>query len=212
VLDRDRRRFQLHALLREQARTSCGAGELENLQQSHAAALEQLLKDWETRWQDCCEWLPEVLPAVNFLGERKESARQTRVTYNGFAVANRIGELDEAHRILKQEESFYAGRTDREALGVLNLNYGNQAVILQAWGRLEEALALHKQQEAICLELGNKCGLGYCYWQWARLARKQGDKQAERQRMDQAFALFTELKMPRERDAVRAELDKTDGA
>jgi len=28
-------------------------------------------------------------------------------------------------------------------------------------------------------------------------------------RLDQALALFTELKMPRERDAVQAEMDKT---
>ena len=39
---------------------------------------------------------------------------------------------------------------------------GNQALILQAWGRLEKALALLKKQEAICLELGNKSGLAYC--------------------------------------------------
>jgi hypothetical protein len=36
-------------------------------------------------------------------------------------------------------------------------------VILQAWGRLEEALALHKKQEALCLELGNKDGLQASY-------------------------------------------------
>ena len=36
-------------------------------------------------------------------------------------------------------------------------------MILKAWGRLEEALALHKKQEAICLELGNKDGLSKSY-------------------------------------------------
>ena len=41
----------------------------------------------------------------------------------------------------------------------LQASYGNQALILKAWGRLEEALALHKKEEAICLELGNKDGL-----------------------------------------------------
>jgi hypothetical protein len=44
------------------------------------------------------------------------------------------------------------------------------------------------------------------------LARQQGDKQAERQNFEQALAIFAELKMPRERDAVQAELDKTDAA
>ena len=212
VLDRERRRFQLHALLREQVRAGCGAAELANLQQSHASALEQLFEDWETRWRDCRECLPEIIPAAKFLWQRKESTRQTQLTYNGFAVAWRIGELEEAFRILKQKESFHAGRSDGEALDVLQGSYGDQALILKAWGRLEEALALHKQQEAICLELGNKGRLGYCYYQWGLLAQRQGDKQAARQKFEQALALFTELKMPRERDAVQSELDKTDAA
>ena len=159
VLDRDRRRFQMHALLGEQARTRCEAAELENLQQSHAAALETLFEDWETRWRECRECLIEIVPAVGLLWERKESARQTRLTYNGFAVARRIGELDEALRMLKQEEAFHAGHSDHEALDVLQWSYCNQGLILRAWGRLEEALSLHQKQEAICLELGNKDGL-----------------------------------------------------
>ena len=410
VLDRDRRRFQLHALLREQVRTTCGAAELDSLQQSHAASLETLFKDWETRWRDCRECLPEIVPAVSFLWERKERVRQSRLTLNGFAVARRIGELDEALRISKQEESLYVSNTGPEAPAVLQRSYGNQALILRTWGRLEEALtlhnkeeaiclelgikdslqisygnqanilflrgrleeamalykekeviclelgnkeglqasygnqavilqdwgrleealallkkaeaiclefgnkdglqrsygnqavilkdwgrlgealalhkkeeaiclelgnkdglqasygnqalilkdwgrleealallkraeaiclelgkkdglqasygnqalilqdcleealALHKKQEAICLELGNKSGLGLCYWQWASLAARQGNKQAERQKLEQALDLFSELRMPRERDAVRAELDKTDAA
>jgi tetratricopeptide (TPR) repeat protein len=237
VVDRDRRRFQLHALLREQARASCGPTEFENLQQSHAAALERLFEDWETRWRDCFECLPEIIPAGNFLWERKESARQTRLTYNGFSLAQRIGELDEALHILKQEESFHAGHTDRDAFDVLQRSYGNQAMILKAWGRLEEALALHKKeeaiclelgnkdglqacygnqavilkdwgrleealalhkkQEAICLELGNKGGLGHCYWQWAWLARRQGDDQAERQKLDVVFPSLVESRISR---------------
>jgi hypothetical protein len=36
-----------------------------------------------------------------------------------------------------------------------NLVYAKQALILQAWGRLEEAFELLKKQEALCLELAN---------------------------------------------------------
>ena len=45
----------------------------------------------------------------------------------------------------------------------LQRSYGNQALILKDWGRLEEALALHKKEEAICLELGNKDRLQVSY-------------------------------------------------
>jgi hypothetical protein len=45
----------------------------------------------------------------------------------------------------------------------LQISYGNQALILQDWGRLEEAMALHKKRETLCLELGNKDGLQRSY-------------------------------------------------
>ena len=85
----------------------------------------------------------------------------------------------------------------------LQISYCNQAEFLRAWGRLEEALALHKKQEAICLELGSKVGLAYCYWQWGLLERARGNPQDEHAKLSAALALFRELGMPRERDAVR---------
>jgi hypothetical protein len=90
----------------------------------------------------------------------------------------------------------------------LRASYGNQALILKAWGRLEEAFALHKKKEALCLELGNRSSLGYCYWNWGLLAREQRDRKTERQKLATALDIFTELNMPREREAVRAELEK----
>jgi hypothetical protein len=81
-------------------------------------------------------------------------------------------------------------------------------LILQAWGRLEEALALHKKEEALCLELGNKAGLAYCYWNWGLLAREQRDRKTELEKLTAARDIFTELNMPREREVVRAELEK----
>ena len=61
----------------------------------------------------------------------------------------------------------------------LSRSYGSQAIILQAWGRLDEALALHQKQEAICLALGNKSGLAYCYANGGLLARQKADHQTE---------------------------------
>jgi hypothetical protein len=90
----------------------------------------------------------------------------------------------------------------------LQRSYGNQAVILKAWGRLEEAMTLLKKQEALCLELGNKGSLAYCYWNLGLLAREQRDRKAEREKLAAALEIFTELNMPRERDAVRAEMEK----
>jgi hypothetical protein len=85
-------------------------------------------------------------------------------------------------------------------------------VILKAWGRLEEAMALHKKQEALCVELGNRSGLAYCYWNWGLLAREQRDRKTECEKLTAALNIFAELNMPRERDAVRAELERTAAA
>ena len=56
----------------------------------------------------------------------------------------------------------------------MQISYGNQALILADWGRLEEALELHKKQEAICLELGNKDGLGASYGNQALILKAWG--------------------------------------
>ena len=73
-------------------------------------------------------------------------------------------------------------------------------------------MALHKKVEALCLELGNRRGLAYCYWAWGLLAREQRDRKTEREKLAAALDIFTELNMARERDEVRAELEKTTAA
>jgi tetratricopeptide (TPR) repeat protein len=150
--------------------------------------------------------MPEVIPAVQHLWEKSESSRAASLTYRGFATGKRIGELEIALRIVQQEEALCRELGNK---GGLQVSYGNQALILQAWGRLEEALALHKKEEALCLELGSRRDLAYCYGQWGLLAREQGDRKTELEKLAAALVIFTDLKMPRERDAVRAELEKT---
>ena len=70
-------------------------------------------------------------------------------------------------------------------------------------------MVLHKKEETICLELGDRSGLAHCYWYWGLLAREQRDRKTEREKLAASLDLFSELDMARERDAVRAELEKT---
>jgi hypothetical protein len=202
MLDRDRQRFQLHALLREELRNLTPFGEL---QAAHAAVLEKLFGDWERRWSECRECLPEVIPAAQHLWGNSESGRAAWLTYLGFRTGCRIGELEIARRIVQQEEALCLELGNKDGLSI---SYGNQAVILHAWARLEEAFELLKKAEVLCLELGIRRDLGYCYWNWRLLAREQRDRKTEREKLATALDIFTELNMPRERDAVRAELEK----
>ncbi len=115
------------------------------------------------------------------------------------------GRLEEALELLKKQEAICLELSNKNSLSP---SYGNQALILIKLERYGEALTLLEESEAICLDLGNKSSLGYCYWQWAWLAGAQGDRQTEEQKLQQALAIFTEHKLPRQRDAVQAELDK----
>jgi len=118
------------------------------------------------------------------------------------------GRLEQAMALYKKNEAICLELGNNDSL---QQSYGNQAGILKAWGRLEEALALLKNQEAICLGIGNKSNLGYCYFNWGVLARNMKDNATSKAKLEAALAIFTELKMPRERDAVQAELNKGQG-
>jgi tetratricopeptide (TPR) repeat protein len=119
------------------------------------------------------------------------------------------GRLEEALALLKRQEEITLMLGNKDSL---QRSYGNQAQILQDWRRLEEALALLKKKEEICLELGNKASLAICYWGWGLVERDMGNREAEREKLSAALALFRELGMPREGDAVEAELAKTRAA
>jgi tetratricopeptide (TPR) repeat protein len=180
VLDRDRRRFQLHALLREQLRESAP---LHELQDRHAAALEALFKDWETRWRECRECLEEVIPALEYLWQTGASWRMDQLSAWSSNVSWRIGELEAGLRIELKRQSFRVSSEESEAKDSLMRSYGNQALILRDWGRLDEAMALHKSEEALCVELGDDEGLQYSYGNQALVLKAQG-------RLNEAMALL----------------------
>jgi tetratricopeptide (TPR) repeat protein len=218
VLDRDRSRFQLHALLRAGALARLDTGAVAQLLLRQASVLESLFREWQTRWPDCREPLPEIVPPTKFLWQQGQRQRTASLASDASQLSHRIGELDAAFRtlrhlepvltealaLLKKQEATCLELGNKDGLQV---SYGNQALILQAWGRREEALTLLKKKEAICLELGNKSGLAHCYWKLGLLAKAQADPKVAREKLEEALAIFTELKMPRERDAVRHALD-----
>ena len=162
VVDRDRCRFQLHALLREQVRVSAPLGDLE---ERHAAALEGtgIFKEWETRWRNCRECLEEVTAAMEHLWQAGDKWRMERLCDWSSNLAWRIGQFEAGLRIEIRREHFWNRLDDAEAKQGLEKSYGNQALILRDSGRLDDAMAMHKREEALCLELGDDEGLQYSY-------------------------------------------------
>jgi tetratricopeptide (TPR) repeat protein len=208
VVDQNRQQFKLHALLREQIRKSLS---LTKMNQEKIMVLKNMFADWESRWNECKECLSEIVPALDVLSEEGQWEVLAWLAYQGFATGRRVGELVMALGILKKEEQVWESIGGHEGKAALQRTYGNQALILKAWGQLEEALALHKKQEALCLELGNKKSLGFCYWAWGLVLRERGNMGEASEKLQAALAIFTELKMPKEREAVMKELERLQG-
>jgi hypothetical protein len=150
-LDRESKRYRLHALVRGAANPS------DPLRLRHAEAVAKLFDSWETNWRERQHDLGDLREALDWAlaggsDERRWSLRGD-LGYNGYSLTSRVGRLSEAYefseRLVRNAEA--RGKQDSSQVW-----YGNQALILKAWGRLDEALTLLKKQEAICENLGNR--------------------------------------------------------
>lgn len=123
------------------------------------------------------------------------------LAYNGFELARRAGRLTEPLEVCQRMRQVSEGRPGPMGFRGLARQPGANPEGMGAAGR-----GAPQTEEVICLELGNKDRLAYCFWQWGLLERARGNCQGEHTRLSAAQALFTELTMPREGDAVPAEL------
>ncbi len=182
IVDQTRQLFRLHALLRVQVRKSLAIVELSR---KKVTILEDKFSNWETQWNECKECFLEIIAALEFFREGDKKNSMARLAHQGFACAYRVGEWVLAFQILKTEELMWEAIGGEEAKHHLQRSYGNQAMIIQAWGQLEEAMALYKKQEALCEELGNKDSLQRSYGGQAVILKAWGQ-------LDTAMALHKE--------------------
>ncbi len=188
-------RYRLHALIR------LAADPPVELRQAHAeevaAALEGLQRD--------------PIRAGTYLDEAREVLASDRVSsYTAYCVATwaglsakALGRLAEAFEFHQRVLDISAtdARRDWEQIGL-----GNQAGILTAWGRLDEAMALLKKQEAICEELGDRAGLARSLTNQALIHAAQRDLDEACRLKREALHIFRELKMPREAEIAQRHL------
>jgi tetratricopeptide (TPR) repeat protein len=170
----ERRKLRLHAdllrLIREEEQTETV--------DSLIGYLEELLV--KRKYQSSLD--RSMHPQLFSLVERyKESSPILTKLYSKFWLhLYKTGELKQAFDL---GEFFIIHSQNSENKGNLQISYGNQALILKAWGRLDEAMVLHKKEELICLELGNKDGLQKSYCNQAMILRAWG-------RLEEAMALL----------------------
>lgn len=173
-LSRDRQHFQLHALLREQVRRGLA---LDELQGRHAIALEQLFGEWQVRWKECQEVLPETLSAMDHLWDIGEVERMEELSAAASELGWQNGALDVSLRIELKRENLWKQRNDTEAKDKLQRSYGNQALVLKYLGRLDDAMTLHKKEEALCMELKDDLSLQICYGNQALVLRRMNKRE-----------------------------------
>ena len=129
----------------------------DSLRLRHAEAVSKLFDSWESNWRQCEQDLGDLREALDWTldagkDERRWSLRG-ELGYKAYRLTSRVGRLPEAYTLSERLARAAEVRGDRNSSQVW---YGNQALILQAWGRLDEALALNKKEEAICEELGDQ--------------------------------------------------------
>ena len=83
----------------------------------------------------------------------------------------------------------------------LQRSYANQALILKAWGRLEDAMALHKKQEAICRKMGLRDALRIGLRNQAILLDEMGRQEEATRIRSEADAIQAELMRGRDGSA-----------
>jgi hypothetical protein len=174
-LDRDNRRYRLHALVREAAHDA-------QFDELHAQAAAWRFEDWEANWKQCEQELPDFHLALDWSLRHPTDLSPDPLALKGYKLNYRLGNLAEALEITRRMARVAEQRGEKSWLSAW---LGNQALILETWGRLEEGLALHKKEEAICLELGDKDALQACYGNQANILYAW-------ERLEEAFALYKE--------------------
>jgi tetratricopeptide (TPR) repeat protein len=170
VVDREKLLCRLHSLIRG------GAGQDAAFQQKHAEVIARRFESWEESWRECEEDWGDWRLALDWAGDGTAGPTERielllALADSGFRFAHRRGLMTDASRAMEAAAAAFEKLGDRAGLQV---SYGNQAVILQGWGRLEDAMALLKKQEAICLELGDRSALQASYGNQALILKAWG--------------------------------------
>ena len=176
-LDRDNRRYRLHALVREASEAT------DALRRKHAKSIATQFEDWENSWREREKDMPDWQIAFQWSlaqdGDEGSWSTADDLAYTGFRLIQRLGRLPEAYEICERMATEASRRADAARLQTW---YGNQAIILKAWGRLEEAMALRQKEERIAVELRDPAGLSRCYGNQALILQLWG-------RLDEAMGL-----------------------
>jgi tetratricopeptide (TPR) repeat protein len=187
LLVAERQKFGLHALLH----ALLSDAEKGRLDRRHAEVLAERMSRWREDWRASARVIGEVERA---LGVMEKGERFAGLAFDTYGLGKQTGALAEAYRAMEIVEGQFVAAGDRAGLAQ---SWGSRALILRAWGRLDEAMALHKQEEEALAALGDREGVGRSWGNQALVLQSWG-------RLDAAMALHK-----KEEDVCAAFGDKT---
>ena len=169
VMSVDATSYILHSLVRAEVEQAPA------LADRHSRAVADKFVSWETNWEECVKDLPDWRLALR-TAEANESHKKTtevfnRLAFSGFALCHRSGYLPDAMFAIQAAQNKFKSAKDFDGL---QGTYGNQALIFRAWGEMETALSLLKEQEAICIGFKDVAGLQGSYGNQAIIFRDLG--------------------------------------
>ena len=86
---------------------------------------------------------------------------------------------------------------------------GRSRFQLNAWGKLDEAMVLHKKEETIKKELGDRAGLAITWWNQGNIYNKKGDYKKQAHLWQKSIQINKTMGIPTEEDEKKlAELKK----
>jgi len=163
---------------------------------------------------DAAQQILELVLKLRENADGEVAQYQLETIYGNLAgVLLSRGRLAEALDALNRQEAICV---KLDYLDGLQRCHGARGVLLRDKGQLNEAYVQFKKpfgsnsaiKEAICLETGNMRNLGFCYWNWGKFARDEGDPSSAEQKLREAIGIFTKLGMARELLSVQADLHK----
>ncbi|MGA2711573.1 MAG: NB-ARC domain-containing protein [Bryobacteraceae bacterium] len=167
-IDKDNRRYRLHALIRSVA------GQDPALERRHAEAVARRFKRWAENWRECEQDIADWRVALAWSSQTDVAQRRELLkllAFDGFLFGCRRGLLVDALKATEAAASVFERLGDRANLAA---SYGNQGVIFKKWGRLAEAMELYKRVGKTCEELGDRAGLQRSYGNQALILQDWG--------------------------------------
>jgi tetratricopeptide (TPR) repeat protein len=129
-----------------------------------------------------------------------KDSRLTDWMYDLYDFCTRRGYSEFYIRLTQEVETLFPD--DRWSLRTV---YAHRAMILSDWGKLQEAMTLHKKQEKIHEELGDRAGLARTWWNQGIIHGDQGDIDKKITLWQKSIAVNKELGIPTEEDEKELE-------